>query len=332
MMHLVFYNFQWHKRLKEFLYANFPHREKDYLDWWLSQSINLKEDLQNRTFMIVDDSKRIVACTTALGTKIKINLKVSDMYWEANTIVNSTYRGQGVGRIIYEQMNLFRDRCTTGFTQAAYVIQPKIINHFKNLSSVFIYLSFNSFIFKSLWDRLLGNTIKQDELNFPKQIDLKHIRFERVDDIESFGFTSDGFWQNEAIELIRDKNFFKSRFIDIYRKYIIYQGKVGNETMGYFVLRPAQYKGFKLFSLVDFRYKNDCDEKSIIKAMTKIAKRNRIGMFITLTSLKKKFWSSGCTIRTPKVLYGGTTMAEIKEDDFMLITSADSDLDFVYYG
>lgn len=331
-MHFVHYSSHWDDRLRKFLYNNFPHRNKKYLDWWLNQSLHSKEDLQNRTFMVVDESNRIVACTTALWTKMKIRSRLYKMYWEGNTIVDENYRGKGIGRMVYEQMNLFRERCTTGFTQAAYAIQPKIIKQFTNLSSVFVYLSFNICFMRNLWDRLLRNTIKQDDLIYPNQIDIKHVHFERVDNIELIEFPSDGFWQNDTIELIRDKDFFRKRFIDIYRKYIIYQSKVDNEIVGYFVVRPAKYKGFNLLSLVDFRYKNEIIENSIVKAVTKIARNNKIGMFITLTSLKKKFWSSGCTIRTSKVLYGGTTMAEIKEDDFMLITSADSDLDFVYYG
>ena len=153
-----------------------------------------------------------------------------------------------------------------------------------------------------------------------------------MDDIESFQFTADGFWQNDEVELIRDKNFFKNRFVDIYRKYTIYQIKEKGATVGYFVIRPARYKRFNLLALVDFRFKNEKVEKSIMKAMNIIARKNQVGMCITLTSLKKKRLSYGCTVRMPKVLYGGTTMVELKEDDFMLITSADSDLDFVYYG
>ena len=183
---------------------------------------------------------------------------------------------------------------------------------------------------KSLWDRSTGKEVQN--WMFPHKMEINHIAFDRVDDIESFQFTADGFWQNDEVELIRDKNFFKNRFVDIYRKYTIYQIKEKGATVGYFVIRPARYKRFNLLALVDFRFKNEKVEKSIMKAMNIIARKNQVGMCITLTSLKKKRLSYGCTVRMPKVLYGGTTMVELKEDDFMLITSADSDLDFVYYG
>lgn len=328
-MRICYYRSEFHKKLREFLFRNFPHRDKSYLDWWLNQSIGLKEELSNRTFMVVDESKQIVACTTALWTKMRNRSKVLDMYWAGNTIVNSYYRGKGVGRMIYEQMDEYRDRCSIGFTEAAYAIQPKIIKNFKKLSKVYVYISLNPYFMKSLWDRLTGTEVQN--WMFPYKMEINHIVFDRLDDIDSFQFTADGFWTNDEVELMRDKDFFKNRFIDIYRKYIIYQAKVKNETVGYFVLRPAKYKGFNMLSLVDFRYKNEEDEKSIVRAINRIAKRNKIGMCITLTSLLKKRFSYGCTVRMPKVLYGGTTMAELKEDDFMLITSADSDLDFVYY-
>lgn len=329
-MKIVYYTSLHSEPLKSFLYKNFPRRDRRYLDWWIEQSQNIEKGLQDRTFMIVDESKQIVACSTALWTKMRNRSKVLDMYWEGNTIVDPNYRGKGIGRMIYVQMDKFRDRCTTGFTEAAYAIQPKIIKNFKKLSSVYVYISLNPYFIKSLFDRLAGK--KEPNWMFSHKMEVNHITFDRVDDIESFQFTVDGFWQNDEVELIRDKDFIKRRFVDIYKKYIIYQAKVKNETVGYFVVRPAKYKGFNLLALVDFRFKNERVHKSIMKAMNIIAIKNRIGMCITLTSLKKKRLSFECTIRMPKVLYGGTTMAELKEDDFILITSADSDLDFVYYG
>lgn len=332
-MRIIYYRSEFHKKLRDFLFVNFPHRDKKYLDWWINQSIGLQEELSNRTFMVVDESEQVVACTTALWTRLRIRSKVSDIYWEANTIVNTCYRGKGIGRMIYERMNQYKNRCTIGFTETAYAIQPKIIENFKNLTSVYVYLSFNTYLLKSLWNRLIGRLKKIDcDWMFPEMIQLNHVSFEKIEDLQSFNFPKDGFWQNDEVELIRDKDFFKNRFVDIYRKYTIYQAKEKGATVGYFVIRPATYKGFSLMALVDFRFKNEKVEKSIMKAINIIARKNRIGMCITLTSLKKNFFSYDCTVRMPKVLYGGTTMAKLKEDDFMLITSADSDLDFVYYG
>lgn len=330
MAELVFYHKDfWNEKLKKFLFSNFPYRDKRYLEWSIKQTEIKQDSSLQRTFMIVDESLDIIACTTALWTKIKISSKNLNMYWAVNTIVNSDYRGKGIGRIIYKQRNKFRDRCSIGYTDAAHAIEKRLIDNYKEISSVFVYVSFNLFFFKSLSDRLFK--IKQNDWKLPEELVFNNVNIERVDDIESLDFPKNGFWQNDEVELIRDKDFFKNRFIDIYRKYTIYQAKVEELTVGYFVIRPATYKGFNMLSLVDFRFKNEQVYKSIMKAMNIIARKNKVGMCITLTSLKKKRLSYGCTMRMPKVLYGGTTMAELKEDDFMLITSADSDLDFVYY-
>lgn len=37
--------------------------------------------------------------------------------------------------------------------------------------------------------------------------------FYRIDKLEQMSFTSDGFWQNDDIEIIRDKSFFEKRFL-----------------------------------------------------------------------------------------------------------------------
>ena len=101
----------------------------------------------------------------------------------------------------------------------------------------------------------------------------------------------------------------------------------------YFVVRLAYYKGFNIISLVDFRYKKKDYMNNIDKAVSTIAKMNRIGFSLTLTSLKKQFLSFfPIILRTNKKIYGGTTLPGEEGECSMLITSADSDLDFVYYS
>lgn len=50
----------------------------------------------------------------------------------------------------------------------------------------------------------------------------------------------------------------------------------------------AHYKGFDVVSLVDFRYRKEDYVNSIHKAVSEIAKMNRIGFYLTLSSLKRK--------------------------------------------
>ena len=36
-MEVIVYNSEWFCKLKEFLYKQYPHRSREYLDWWMNQ-------------------------------------------------------------------------------------------------------------------------------------------------------------------------------------------------------------------------------------------------------------------------------------------------------
>lgn len=330
-MQIISYTPDLYEQLIQFLIESFPNRDKRYFDWWLKQHADVKKNLLNRTFVIKDKGK-IIACTTANWNEIKIHGKKQDFYWEGNTIVSKDYRGKGVGRMIYEQMGNFSERCVVGFTDIAYNIQPRIIPHLKSINWIFVYLSVNRFLFNSLYRRILHYRQKIGDTLYPLEITIGSVNFYRIDSLEQFSFTSDGFWQNDDIEIMRDKSFFEKRFFNIYKKYVVYEGYSCGNLVCYFVVRLAHYKGFDVISLVDFRYKKEKYIKSIDKAVSEIAKMNRIGLYLTLTSLKKKILNFfPIILRTNKKLYGGTTIPHIDKECSLLITSADSDLDFVYY-
>lgn len=330
-MQIISYTPELYEQLMFFLVENFPNRDKKYFEWWLKQATDVKKELLNRTFLVKDNDE-IIACTTASWNKIKISGKEQEFYWAGNTIVSKKYRGKGVGRMIYERMGTFLDRCTTGFTKTAYDIQPRIIPHLKPVSVVFVYLCVNRFFINNFYKKMIHFRREQDDMLYPIEITIGSVNFYRIDSLEQFSFTSDGFWQNDDIEIMRDKSFFEKRFFNIYKKYVVYEGYSCGNLVCYFVVRLAHYKGFDVISLVDFRYKKEKYIKSIDKAVSEIAKMNRIGLYLTLTSLKKKILNFfPIILRTNKKLYGGTTIPHIDKECSLLITSADSDLDFVYY-
>lgn len=152
-MEIIPYTPDLYEQLMLFLIESFPNRDKRYFDWWLKQ-YSCEKNLLNRTFL-VEDKGKIIACTTANWNEIKIHGKKQDFYWEGNAIVLKAYRGKGVGRMIYEQMGRFSDRCVVGLTDAAYNIQPKIIPCFRPINPVYVYLSVNRFFLNSLYRRCL---------------------------------------------------------------------------------------------------------------------------------------------------------------------------------
>ena len=145
-------------------------------------------------------------------------------------------------------------------------------------------------------------------------------------------FPEDGIWLHNNIEIKRTKEWFRSRFIDIYRKdYFIYTIHKNEDFLGYAVYRRGKIYGVEFISIVDFRYKEAALERCITKAANEIAKMNRIGFTFCMSSrLYSLLRFAPLTIRLPKKIKNVTVIEKIK-DESILITSADSNLDFVYY-
>ena len=125
-------------------------------------------------------------------------------------------------------------------------------------------------------------------------------------------------------QVLRDENFVKDRFFNIYLKNYVFKHDVNGVTDCYFVVRPIQLYGINMLSLVDYRYTDESYIPLIREYLREIAKINNIGLCMTLTSEKKWFG-----YKLKKELQAITFNKNVETD--ILITSADSDIDFVYY-
>lgn len=330
MMKIIEYTPEYYNPLMDFLLRVYPSRDRRYFKWWLKPTEAVIGTQKQRTFIVIQNDK-IIACSLSFWSRIIVCGSARDFYWEANTIVDPLYRGKGVGRMIYEQMEKYIDRCTTGFTESAFKIQFRIIKNIKHISTVSVYLSFTHCLIRTIIERLLRKDMFDKELSGFNEINCKTLIARRIDSLDDFKTPNNGLWLNCGVELVRDKEFVQKRFFDIYKKYDLYQMFEGNNIAGYFVVRRTKYMGLNMLSLVDYRLTNEKNLKYLMRIVSKIAKLNGIGVIITLTSQLNFSRLYPLTIATPKKLYGGTTMPELDEGQDFLITSADSDLDFVYY-
>ena len=174
-----------------------------------------------------------------------------------------------------------------------------------------------------------------EECQFPSHVKLnRHEELISIEDIGNLEIPTDGRWTGDDIEMIRDRTFFQKRYVDIYchGRYHIYKYLNDEKVIGYIVLRKTVYKGMDMVSLVDFRFKRREDEIKAMTAAAKVAGRCGIGLVIALTS---RLWGnklSPVVVRMKKELHCAIRMSEyVDKFNDMLITSADSDLDFVYY-
>ncbi|MDY3032375.1 MAG: GNAT family N-acetyltransferase [Odoribacter sp.] len=327
-MEVIVYNSEWFCKLKEFLYKQYPHRSREYLDWWMNQMAETGGG--GRTLLVVEN-ETIYGCTTSVFSSIKIKGIERDFYWECNTIIDKTQRGKGLGKLLYSAMNAFNDRITVGFTRSAWQIQPNIIKDFKRLIPVKVYVSLGTYSFKTVLDSFFKSKERKELSIQPDVIQKRNYSFKRITDINNL--TDNVYWLNDDVEIIRNRRYFVGRFSQISKeKYIIYEGVKDGAVFGYFVVRLIEYRGIQMLSLVDFRVINRSFFSYIRKAVIHLCNINKIGLSIMLTSWNMPRISfNPITLKLNKKLHVATSLHELDNDSCILITSADSDLDFVYY-
>lgn len=329
---IVCYTPKWHERLLAFMHEAFPHRDIRYLDWWLT-NVDTNEDCWEKSGVVLDND-RIIACSPVNGLSIASCDGRSRIFSGANFIVSSEYRGKGISRLIYERYD-FPGTLSVGFTDIGWKIQPKYIKDFTPINPINVYLSLSmrGMLCSQIWRILSRRTLT--DMRFPSRLNLGKgetlVLCASPADLQT---PADGRWMGDALELVRDASFIRKRYEDIYCKerYKIYQYLSNGRFTGYVVLRKTVYKGFDMISLVDFRFKNRSDEPKALRAAVKTAGRVGIGLVITLTTRRWGHRLLPLTLMTGKKLNCALGTREDKEKyDDILITSADSDLDFVYY-
>ena len=330
---VILYTPDWHERLLSFMVAEYPSRSSSYLNWWLTNLDNGDQENWNKTIILVMEDK-IVGCTTANGMKMLINGREKHVFWRGNTIISNTFRGKGFGKILYKEIDQSTSWFSTGITDVAWEIQPKIMSKFVKLAPVNVYISLNRYILNTTLNKI-GFLKFSSKENYPDTFKLgKKEQFVKISDFEKVDMPENGYWMGDGVEFVRDRDFLQKRFVDIYRsqEYHMYTYQVDGKCEGYLVVRKAYLHGIEMLSLVDLRCKQLKWEKRIRLAAVRLARLNKIGIVITLTSRKYSL-TAVCplTFKMSKELHTASGDPGMIENTGLLITSADSDLDFVYY-
>ena len=326
------YSPEWHEAIFEYLCKIYPFRPKLYSDWWLTVIDGAGEDCWNKAVFLTDDDK-IIGCSLASVFKIYIENKVETYFTSGNTILNPDYRGKGLSKHFYVQVNEFDNWIRVGFTDVAFNVMPRFVKNFTPINPVNVYISVNRAVVGQLFRKLLHK--KTNWKGFPADISIGgNNRLKRIENPDMLTVPSDGHWTSDEAEFVRDKDFIRKRFYEIYcsDRYGIYEYLSDDKSIGYIVLRKAVYSSYEMLSLVDYRFYSRKDEPKAFSAVSRLARYNNIGLVITLTSRNYKPQLFPLTIKMRKKL-GCATGMKSKQAIFndLLITSADSDLDFVYY-
>ena len=321
-----------HARLLDYMKEVYPHRDIRYLDWWITNIDQSDEECWEKCVIILDN-EQIIGCTTVNDARILIDSEEKRFFSRGNTIVSPDQRGKGISKEIYNQVNLYDNWFSVGVTDIAWKIQPKYVKRFTPIRPVNVYISVNWSICMQLLRKIFGFQLVTCQ--YPEHLSVsRYEKLQKVSDINQIAFPSQGKWMKDHAEFIRDKVFFLKRYYDVYspERYAIYQYLLRGKSIGYVVVRTTTYKGLEMLSLVDYRFFSRQDEDKAFKAAAKIAKSNNKGLVITLSSREYTFRLLPLTIKMKKKLNCVIGTPEYKDSfNNMLITSADSDLDFVYY-
>ena len=321
-----------HNVLLDFMQIVYPYRNKQYLDWWLTNIDQSGSACWEKCILIVDEGT-VIGCTTVNKAVLCADESRKEYFFRGNTIISPSQRGKGISKLIYNDVNKYDNWISVGVTDIAWKIQPKYVKNFTPIRPIFVYISVNGRVVMQFFHKLLRN--KSHSCHFPEFLLInRHDSLKRVADISQMEIPQNGLWTSDSIEFVRDSTFLQKRFFDIYcsKRYAMYQYLSDGKCLGYVVLRTIRYKGIDMVSLVDYRFFSRDDEYKAFKAASRFARSLGIGLVLTLSSRKYRLCLSPLTIMMRKKLNCAIGMKQyVEQFNDILFTSADSDLDFVYY-
>ena len=332
-MKLVNYQDTYYRALCEFVSRMWPERPSAYLEYRLKKIPEDASDVRVN-LLAIDDQDNIVGCTLVFPTRAEIFGEEKKIYWSHDTIIESSCRGE-IGMDLMLATNAVEGCFGIGLSPIARKIQKKLHTNFIADSKgyyIFNLWSLTLPLYRIGWKKAR----KTKKLNFPKSIKVHGERYELIEDIHQLRIPNDGFWNRHQtdIDLVRDEHFLRERFFENFNTYSFYR-KVPSPSQkaddGYFVVRYIDLKGFPALSLVDFRYDLNAPDQfgHILKAIAKIAFRNRLPLSVARTTIEdKKYRLCPLTYRSDRVS-DVVTRIKIKKPVRILVTQADSDTDFI---
>ncbi len=310
--------------LEQFNALMYPGRKnaKSILSFYIAKDKNAISDV----IVISDVDGAIYGQVIASRMYYYYQDSVVDSAWLFDLIVIPELQktAQGAMLMMYCKKH-YPTSCSTGANPNAREMHLKLGN--KELGEIRKYVRIGSPLV--CITSLFRKEIKAN--SFPKSIETKYGLFERITDAESIP-TLDSSYNERLFEPCRDADYMKWRFFNMLHEYAVYNNPT---TTDYFVVRTIVK--FKVLCLVLVDYRCSMEDSTringILEAMGTIARKKRIGILITGSSLyqfdkeleRRHFRSIG----RPRPVLGFVDVGEAQEAiakrDFCFITLADSD-------
>jgi len=329
MPKIINYHSSYYDKLLYFIKKTWKNRKNatDYLNYRLLKVSNNLLDIE-KNLLVLNDNDEIVGCNFFFPAKATILGEVHTLYWSHDTYIEEKYRGD-LGMELLLRTNSTKRMFGFGLSPIVKKIQQKLKTNF--IAKTMIYFIFNRWSIKILLYKLGILLPKENDLIIPNKIKVNKVIFELKTCVEDVSIPNEGYWNKGEldIEINRDESFLRHRFFENHNTYYFFQKK---EKKSYFVVRKILLLGIPTISLVDFRCDlDDFDEYlQILRAVNKIAIKNRIPLVLTLSTIldKKVRLFPILILRYLKTRDIITNIKSIKNPS-IFITSADSDADLL---
>lgn len=317
------YSPQLRLQVLDFLEKIYPYRSKYYFEYWIDNIEESLDKLKSKSVILFDENLIVgVALPNLFCIKNKKG-ETFELFSSCNVIISWEYRGKGLAKYLYETCNGPDKWITLGITNAGVSAYKRYVKHYLPLKDLFVYVTFNYtllFPFKHIQDLC-------------KIVNKGQLMATQITSIEDLSIPFGESWTEDDFEVVRDYDYLKKRFFDNYRskEYHVYSVKKGTKPVGYFVVRRTFFK-IPALALVDYRYDKKCISlNDLLSMVDKVAVSCRLGATITITSENLHASIFPFTFKTRKRLTCATNMDALVDSNNFLITSAETDLDFVYY-
>lgn len=312
------------ENLFEFNARIYPNKKIDsrkLINFWISKSRQATSDI----VLFCDDNGKIVGQVINSSTAYYFQNEKIDTVWGFDLIIEKKYRKDTWGiDLILKNIEAHPRLMATGSGPLAKSINLKL--GMIDLGDIRKYVGIiNPFwIFNSFWKGKISFN------KFPSEITMKNKSFVLIDksQIPTLNFP----FNNNLLEIVRDKEFMQWRFFNSFHDYAVYKDKDSNN---YFILRTTIIKHITVMLLVDYRCNSQTSEQfeTILLAAKRITSKLHLPILITGSTLKTfdavleqhHFRSFG----RPRPVLGFIKCKDRKEDidnrNFVFVTLADSD-------
>lgn len=308
----------------QFNKEQFPEKRveiKDYIDFWIAKSTSAIDDV----ILLVDETDKIVGQNILSEMSYYYKDEVRTTVWGFDLIVEKEYRKDSWGlELMLFSKSSNPGLMATGSGPLALAINLKM--GMKWLGEIRKYVCIVS-PQNLLFSIFRGNVSIN---NFPSSVSLNDIKFNRIskDELPDIQKT----FNNNLLEISRDKEFLKWRFYSSLHDYAVY---IDAKSESYFVLRTIIQKHITALLLVDYRCDVNKPEQfqNIISVVKRIARKLHLSIIITGSTLRdfdnileeEHFKSVG----RPRPVLGYLKCKDRKKDiddrNFCFVTLADSD-------